>query len=68
MASAPAGTEMFIEQAVGYCGGSTVLTDMFKISHKDKNGRIVQTKTYQLYAKTNGSVDRRRVHRCKPHK
>ena len=32
---------MILEQAVGYCGGSTVRTEMFRTSHQDSEGNIV---------------------------
>jgi len=36
----PPGYVLIIEQAVGRCGGSEARTDMFKISHQDKDGQI----------------------------
>ena len=32
---------MILEQAVGYCGGSTVRTEMFRTTHQDSEGNIV---------------------------
>ena len=37
-AVAPAGKILVIQQAVGHCDGSTVKTEMYKISHIDANG------------------------------
>lgn len=40
-ATAPAGLELVMEQAVGTCGPSSVRTEMFKTSHRDPNGKVV---------------------------
>ena len=32
---------MILEQAVGYCGGNTVRTEMFRTTHQDSEGNIV---------------------------
>jgi len=37
----PPGLVLVIEQAVGHCSGSEARTDMFKISHQDKDGNVV---------------------------
>jgi len=37
----PPGYVLVIEQAVGHCSGSEARTDMFKISHQDKDGNVV---------------------------
>lgn len=42
-AVAPAGTVLVIEQAVGHCDGSTVNTEMFRISHHTKSGELIKT-------------------------
>ncbi len=38
---APAGRILVIEQAVGHCDGSSVKTEMYKISHINANGKMV---------------------------
>jgi len=37
----PPGYVLVIEQTVGHCSGSEARTDMFKISHQDKDGNVV---------------------------
>jgi len=37
----PPGYVLIIEQAVGHCSGSEARTDMFRISHQDKDGNVV---------------------------
>ena len=44
-AIAPAGRILLIEQAVGHCDGSSVKTEMYKISHVDAKGNVLQTYT-----------------------
>ena len=39
---APAGYILTIEQAVGTCGGSTVKTEMYKMTHSTADGKIVK--------------------------
>ena len=39
---APPGQILTVEQAVGHCGGSTVKTEMYKISHTTSDGKIVK--------------------------
>jgi hypothetical protein len=40
-AVAPAGKVLIIEQAVGHCDGSSVKTEMYKISHVDPSSGLV---------------------------
>ena len=39
---APPGYILTIEQAVGTCGGSTVKTEMYKITHSTADGKIAK--------------------------
>jgi hypothetical protein len=41
-ATAPAGMVLTIEQAVGYCGGSTIQTELFRITHYGSRGQILR--------------------------
>ena len=43
-ALAPAGQILTIEQAVGYCDGSSVKTEMYKISHFTPKGQLINSK------------------------
>jgi hypothetical protein len=52
-ADAPAGYTLVIEQAQGKCGGNTVNTEMYRITHQ-KDG-IVQNVRYEL-SYPNGTV------------
>lgn len=40
----PPGTVVMIDGAIGYCGGSTVKTELFKISTYDQDGQLLSTK------------------------
>lgn len=42
-AAAPAGKILVIEQAVGHCDGSNVKTEMYKISHFDAKGNLLES-------------------------
>jgi hypothetical protein len=42
-AVAPAGYILTIEQAVGQCDDSKVKTEMYKISHVNKNGDVIKS-------------------------
>jgi hypothetical protein len=43
-AQAPAGQILTIEQAVGHCDGSSVKTEMYKISHFTPKGQLISSK------------------------
>ena len=43
LSTVPAGNVLKIEQVVGNCGGSFVLTDMFKVSLFDKTGKLIKS-------------------------
>ena len=39
----PAGNVLLVEQVVGTCGESSILTDMFKVSLFDKTGKLIKS-------------------------
>jgi hypothetical protein len=43
-ALAPAGQILAIEQAVGHCDGSSVKTEMYKISHFTPKGELIKSR------------------------
>jgi hypothetical protein len=43
-ALAPAGQILTIEQAVGHCDGSSVKTEMYKISHFTTKGELIKSR------------------------
>ena len=43
-AKAPSGEILVIEQAVGHCDGSSVKTEMYKISRFDGKGNLLMSK------------------------
>jgi len=44
----PPGYVLVIEQTVGHCSGSEARTDMFKISHQDKDGNVVSQRVHRF--------------------
>ena len=48
-ATATAGYVARIEQAVGHCGASTAKTELFRVSHVNKQGDIVQQSYHKLF-------------------
>ena len=43
-ALAPAGQILTIEQAVGHCDGSSVNTEMYKLSHFTPKGELIESR------------------------
>ena len=48
-ATATAGYVARIEQAVGHCGASTAKTELFRVSHVNKQGDIVQQSYHKMF-------------------
>ena len=48
-ATATAGYMARIEQAVGHCGGSTAKTELFRVSHINRQGEIVQQSYHKMF-------------------
>jgi len=53
-ATAPAGYVLRIEQAVGHCDGNEAKTEMFRITHTNAEGIVVEEKYQRMFR--NGTI------------
>ena len=53
--SAPKGYILRIEQAVGHCDGNSAKTELFRISHVDQFGQIVEQRLQKMF--NNGTTE-----------
>ena len=53
-ATAPAGYVLRIEQAIGHCDGNEAKTEMFRITHTNAEGIVVEEKYQKMFR--NGTI------------